>query len=666
MNYIICKDRSYFEKLGDYKYCNLTDMILPERIAIDTETTGLEVRHCDIFCVQIGTGENNYLIVMYMDNYEFKDIIPYIENKVLVGHNIKFDLGFMYKYGFFPKEVRDTLIASKIIYNGQIEYVRADFGAVMMRELKLYYDKSEQKGINEVKLSIDATIIYSFHDVDKLLTLCDVLEKKVIEGGYEETYLLHCRYIKALAYMEVCGLAINPVAWKEKMVQDIINTHTWKDTVEKYIYDNIPSARDTQLDMFDQTEKVKIYMSISSSVQMVKVFKEFGIPTKDKHGKDSINEKVIINSPHEFVKIWLNFQEANHRVSTFGEKVYNQIENDRIYTNFNPMVETARLSTRQGYINFLNFPADKITRNCFRANKGNVMVVCDWSGQETVIAADLSGDEAMTNNVLHGADLHCAFARVLFPELKGMTDEEIIKNHKQSRQDAKAPRFAFQYGGSAFTIHQSMGISMDRATEIEKGFKELHKGLFEWGARVYEESMKKGYIDSADGWKIRFSDYEHFKELRDTVHNISRMQWQMYKQGKIEYKAKKADNKYEIQNKKNVTYYNSKKDDVSRYFKLKSEYERLCLNNPVQTRGAHQLKLATSMVFEWIVANNLLWIVMIDNTIHDEIVVECREDLKDIVRDMLQKTMVEAGNHYLTNLKIKADAHYADSWGAAK
>ena len=129
-------------------------------------------------------------------------------------------------------------------------------------------------------------------------------------------------------------------------------------------------------------------------------------------------------------------------VSTFGDSIYQKIENERIYTHFNPMVDTSRLSTRRGEINFLNFPADKETRNCFEANEGNVMVVCDYSGQETVVAADLSGDEVMTNSVIHGDDLHCAFARVLFPELKELSDEEIIEKHKSSRQAAKSPRFA--------------------------------------------------------------------------------------------------------------------------------------------------------------------------------------------------------------------------------
>jgi DNA polymerase I-like protein with 3'-5' exonuclease and polymerase domains len=448
------------------------------------------------------------------------------------------------------------------------------------------------------------------------------------------------------------------------MIVDIENTHIWKNKIEEYIYNNIPENRDTQLDMFDQSKRIII--SVSSPLQMIKVFQKFGIPTKDKYGKDSINEKIISKSPHEFVQMWLNFQEANHRITTFGDTIYQQIENNRIYTNFNPMVNTSRLSTRKGNINFLNFPADKLTRNCFKANEGNVMVVCDWQGQENSIAADLSGDEAMTNSVVNGADLHCAFARVLFPELKDLSDEEIMAKHKDKRQSAKAPRFAFAYGGSAFTIHQSMGISMEKATKIENSFKELHAGLFTWGDKIYLESIKKGYIESVDGWKLKLPDFERFTILKDKIADISRMQWQMYRQGKIEYKAKQADDKYEYKIKANVDVYREKKKDVSAYFKLKSEYQRLCLNSPVQTCGAMMLKRATSSFFEWIIENNYIGKVLIDNTIHDEIVIECPKELGELVRTTLQKCMIEDGNHYLKNLTIKADAHYANSWGEAK
>jgi DNA polymerase I-like protein with 3'-5' exonuclease and polymerase domains len=441
---------------------------------------------------------------------------------------------------FILKKIRDTMIANKILYNGKVDEnylpIRNDFGAVMQRELNVIYDKTEQKNIHLVKLSQSSTIEYSFNDVDRLIELHDVLLKKIENNGFKETYNLHCRYIKSLAYIEQCGLPISTEAWKNKMIQDVENTLKWKTIIEDYIYDNLPQFADGQIDMFDT--KKRIHLSINSPTQMLKVFNAFGIPTKDKDGKDSIGETIIKKSKHEFVNMWLSFQEANHRVTTFGDSIYKQIENERIYTNFNPMVDTARISTRKGNINFLNFPSDSVTRKCFKANKDNVIIVCDYSGQETVVAADLSGDDAMTSSVVNGDDLHCAFARVLYPELQNLDDETIIKEHKNKRQAAKSPRFAFQYGGSAYTIHQNEGIPLEEAYKIENAFKELHKGLYVWGNKVFEEAIKLGYIESADGWKLALPKFDKFIEYKEKVESITKEQWTMYKQGKLDYKKK--------------------------------------------------------------------------------------------------------------------------------
>lgn len=672
MNYIICKDKKPFQAIGQYNYCNLEDMILPETISIDTETTGLIPRHCDVFCVQIGTSINNYIVVMYNDNYEFNDIVPYIDNKVLIGHNILFDLGFMYKYGFYPENVKDTMLASKILYNGQLDenYLpcRHDFGSVMKKELNVIYDKTDQKNIHLVKLSQTSTIEYSFNDVDRLGELHNALFDKLKKGGFTETYNLHCSYIKALTYIEQCGLPISSEAWEAKMIEDVNNTLKWKQTIEEYIYDNLPQFANKQIDMFD--DKKRINVSVNSPLQMIKVFNALGIKTKDKDDKDSIGENIISKSKHEFVKIWLNYQEANHRVTTFGDSIYKQIENERIYTNFNPMVDTARLSTRKGNINFLNFPSDSITRKCFKANTGNVIIVCDYSGQETVVAADLSGDAAMTASVVNGDDLHCAFARILFPEIADLDDDTIIKEHKAKRQSAKSPRFAFQYGGSAYTIHQNEGIPLDEAYKIENAFKELHEGLYTWGNVEFEKAVKQGYIESADGWKLALPKFDKFKEYKSKVESITKEQWQMYKQGKLDYKKKfdeeEKGNKYKYIFPTSVDYYKSKKTEVSQFFKIKSEYQRLCLNNPVQARSAHQLKRATAILFDWIVENNYINKIKIVNTVHDEIIVECQENLKEIAKEAVQSSMLEGGNYYLTNLKIKADANIGKSWGEAK
>src|SRR5690606_38849690 len=132
-----------------------------------------------------------------------------------------FDLKWYYKYGFFPWKVRDTFLASKILYNGLIQ-IRHGFGFVMERELGLTYDKSEQKNIAKTKLSNPKSIQYCFNDVDRLLDLDRVLNQKIIDGGYLNAYQLHRRWIRACAYMEACGLPIGKKEWNDKIISDKI------------------------------------------------------------------------------------------------------------------------------------------------------------------------------------------------------------------------------------------------------------------------------------------------------------------------------------------------------------------------------------------------------------------------------------------------------------
>ncbi len=670
MNYIVCKKKqeNYFKKIGDYNFCRIEDLILTDVLAVDTETTGLVARHNDIFCIQIGTGKNNYIIVLYDNNYNFEDCIPYLNNRTLIFHNATFDLGFFYKNNFYPKNVKDTMIASKIIYNGDIENQRNDFGTCMKRELDVFYDKTNQRNIHLIKLSQASTIEYSFNDVDRLIDLHDVLLEKITDNDQNKTYDLHCRYVKALAYMEQSGMPLSSEKWDEKIKTDNNNTIINKKEVEEYIYDKIKRFADSQIDMFE--EKKRILVSTTSPKQMIKVFKELKVNIIDKDGKESINEKIISKSDHEFVKIWLKYQNSNHRVSTFGETIYNKIENERIYTNFNPMVDTARLSSRRGAINFLNFPNDKETRSCFSTGNDTKLIVCDFSAQEGVIMADFSKDEAMTSSVVNGVDLHCLLAKAIFPELNGLSDEEISTTHKDKRSFAKSPRFAFSYGGNGYTVHQNSGLPLKECERIYDVFRELHSGLYSWGDNVYNESIKTGYIVSVDGWRLKLPKYNLFLKLKNIIEAIPKEKWQMYKQGKNESIRQKLclENKKEFKfiYKDSYNYYKSKKKDVSSFFKIKSEYGRLCLNSPVQTCGAHQIKLSTVLLFEWIIDNNYQNQILICNSIHDELVVEPINSLAELTKKKVEEFMKIGGNSYLNDLVLNAEAAIGQNWYEAK
>jgi hypothetical protein len=63
------------------------------------------------------------------------------------------------------------------------------------------------------------------------------------------------------------------------------------------------------------------------------VFEQLEIPTKDKDGKDSINESIINLNMSLFRCGYISKCKSS---TTFGQSIYDKIDDGRIYTNFNP------------------------------------------------------------------------------------------------------------------------------------------------------------------------------------------------------------------------------------------------------------------------------------------------------------------------------------------
>lgn len=670
-NYIITNNKSFFEKIGKYKYCNLEDMKLTDVIAVDTETTALNPREGDIFSIQIGTGKDNYLIDCQKHNNGIKveEVIPYLEDRKLVLHNACFDLTFFYKHGFFPKKdnVHDTMVMSMILHNGkEPRYMyRNGFGYVMERELGVVYDKSEQANIAEVQLRTKKAIQYCFNDVDRLVELCYNMWDKLVAVNSAAAYKVNADYTRALAYMENCGMPLDVDRWKEKISNDFKEFEEKRINVIEYIYNNLPQYRDYQIDMFSDAKKITPLLT--SNKQMIPVFKSFGINVIDDAGKESIDKTVINKSEHPFVKMWLDYKEIEHSVQNQGDNILNKVEDGRLYTSYNIMLDTARISTRSGMINFLNFPANEKTRRCFKAKDGFKMVGADFSGQENCTTASFTEDATMLASVNEGLDLHCAFARLIFPEIKDLSDDEIKNDYKHLRNKAKAPRFLFSFGGSAYGLHKNENIPMKEAVEIEKAFKELHSGIYQTAEKNYNLAIEKGYIESGIGFKLYLPYFEEFKEDQKRIEGFSREFWSMYKEGKAEHKKYnnvKEYPDYEIKNREAWLLYRDNSYFISEFAKKKSRYMRLCMNSPSQSIAAFQTKAATIRLFDTIVENGHIGDVLICTAVHDELLVEAKEDLAEQYRVIVETCMKEEADKFINTklLRMSADAQVGESW----
>lgn len=695
-NYIITKTPEYFKNIGDYNFCDISVLKnLPRVIAVDTETTGLHthIGH-RIFCVQIGTGKDNYIIDMISrtsplfpeESYKFKDLQPYLENKIMTFHNATFDLGMFYAEGFYPdpSNIRDTMLAYFLLNNGR--RFNFSFAHMMLETLGISYDKGEQSEINITQLSTAQTIEYCFNDVDRLLEAHEIMYSQLEENGQLEVYHLNCEFIPALAYYEQCGLPINESLWHQKVISDKNEMLQKAQDVVDYIYDNLPKYRKTQLDLFEENTK-RLKIKITSAKQMISVFKDFEINVINDEGKESIDKSVLQKSGHEFIKIWFAYQDINHDVTTYGTNILAKIRNNRIYTRYKLMIDTGRLATRSDKtpgttvgINFLNFPANEKTNRCFQAEKGTYIVGCDYAAQESRCLAAVTNDENSILNVLHDRDAHSLLARQAYPEIKNLTDKEIKDYHSDKRNHGKIANFTISFGGTGFTIAKNLGIEEELGNVLYNGYKELYPDIFTWGETIFREAEKTGYISSWGGYRFYLPEFDIFTQYRDDLKRISKEEWELYRTGKEQYnlwEESKKKNKedethpiYTITDIKAVRVYEQLKSIVSGYYKRKSKYMKLCLNNPIQSRAAWQTKLASTMVFREIRKRNDFKNVKMIVQIHDDIKLQVEGIHKaHEYRKILQDSMKKAAEFIVPHERVffNAEAFIGfDCWDVKK
>jgi DNA polymerase I-like protein with 3'-5' exonuclease and polymerase domains len=74
------------------------------------------------------------------------------------------------------------------------------------------------------------------------------------------------------------------------------------------------------------------------------------------------------------------------------------------------------------------------------------------------------------------------------------------------------------------------------------------------------------------------------------------------------------------------------------------------------------------LLWEYIKNHSHIDIVKIVNCVHDELIIEVREDLKEEYTFILAKCMQDAGNYYVQSdvIKMESDAETGSSWGTAK
>lgn len=88
------------------------------KVQYDSETDGRDAHVNHLLCTQFGNKEANAQIVVDCSTIDIKKYKDILETKLVIGHNLKFDLQFLYNYGIIPLKVYDTMIVEQMLYMG--------------------------------------------------------------------------------------------------------------------------------------------------------------------------------------------------------------------------------------------------------------------------------------------------------------------------------------------------------------------------------------------------------------------------------------------------------------------------------------------------------------------------------------------------------------------
>lgn len=638
-------------------------------VGLDTETEGFSPFLKKLLLLQLGNRDFQVVIDCTTININlYKDFLE--SDRLFIGWNLKFDIKFLFYHNIIPRNLYDGYIAEKMIWLGWPSGIHSlSLKSAGENYLGIELDKSVRGQIIWRKSLTGEIIEYAANDVkyleDIMLKQTDILYKR----GQKLALELENRTILPTAYFEYCGVKLDTEKWEEKMKEDERKLKEAQDELDKFIvnlYKENPQGMNkfieiAQPDLFGfTTPGPKCNINWNSSKQVIPILEFFGfdLMTRDKVNggmKKSVDATVIEGqkNKHPIAEVYLKFKAAQKVVSTYGQNFLDLINpiTGRIHSQFNQIgTDTHRYSSGGGddkeiipgrkvpLVNLQNLPADAETRVCFVAEEGNKWISADYSGEESVILANISKDKAMIDLFLHGCgDLHSLVAKMVYPnELRNIPVEQVKKLRPDLRKKAKAPEFTFAYGGDANTLIGRDHIPEEEARAIEANYKKGFPGVAAYQSYQRKVVMQLGYINTCPEVGFRAYIYD-FDELDKVQKQFNQEFWSKYRKLKVENPSDPIV------------------EEVRHYFKRKSASERQSINYPIQSRGSAIFKIAAVNLFKWVVDNGLFGVVKFCIPAHDEFNIEAPEEIAEEVANKLHECMVKAGKFICRIVPLEAE-----------
>lgn len=460
-------------------------------VCLDVETDGLSPYNNRIIGVSFAAGtekaayvpiRHSYLGISPDDQMEPKTLFDFlkenIENKLIIGHNLKFDLSFLQKEGIELSdncEIFDTLIAAYVIDPTRSNALKS-LGQNILNFEVTEYEKVAGNG-NFANVDLETAKDYGCQDVLLTMHLYHTLKKELEQNRLFELFeKIEMPLVKVLMDMESFGVGLNR-DYLKKLSQEVSGRIA---QLEESIYDYAGHT-----------------FNINSTKQLGEVlFNELGLtpPKKTKTGysTDSDVLKMLVFD-HDICKELLEYREMAKIKSTYADSLMSLADpqSNLLHASFNQAVTaTGRLSSSNP--NLQNIPiktewGKKIRRALIPPREGDLFLSIDYSQIELRMLAHFSQDPALVDAYKNGIDIHAISASRIFRKpVEEVTSAE--------RSVGKTVNFGIIYGISSHGLAQDLGVSRFQAQDYINSFFESFPKVTEFFDGVIASAKKTGEV----------------------------------------------------------------------------------------------------------------------------------------------------------------------------
>ncbi|MDH3503511.1 MAG: DNA polymerase I [Nitrospirota bacterium] len=486
-------------------------------VAVDTETTSLDQTRAELVGVSlslepghacyvpvghVALGSTSHLDLLSHDTFvslperpeqiplqQALDILkPLLADRgvLKIGHNIKYDLVVLRRYGLDVSPVDDTMLLSYVLEGGMHGHGMDELAEHFLGHTTIKFKEVTGTGKSQItfdQVPLEKALEYAAEDADVTLRLHQVLKPRLISEHMTTVYeTLERHLIPVLATMEQTGIKVD-VSQLKQVSQDFSLR-----------------LRDLEQDIHQLAGKV---FNVGSPKQLGEVlFDELALGGGQKGKAGSYGTGVDILESlaaqgHELPSRVLEWRHLEKLRSTYADALIRQINPDtnRVHTSYAmASAATGRLSSTDP--NLQNIPIrteeGRRIRRAFVAEPGWTLLSLDYSQIELRLLAHVADIPVLKKAFWEGQDIHALTASQVF----GLPIEQMDAG---IRRKAKAINFGIIYGISAFGLARQLSVEPGEAAAYIKTYFEQYPGIQDYMERTKQFCRQHGYVQTLFG-----------------------------------------------------------------------------------------------------------------------------------------------------------------------